>query len=273
MEQKRKNRTHVSPWVPNQHGAWSMLLGPAIAATVVLIVELLRGAAEPVLSLITAVAVPLAWLSGYCLFFAFGLWVRAKNPQRKKGYAKPFSLYGPVCAGACLLAVILRPHLVVWAFPFALLTGIAAYETWRGRPRSLLSGTATTIASAFIIPAMWHIVAPVTAAVWLVTAFIAAYHTSSEIFVKSLIRQRDNTAFWYFSIGYHVVALIVSFFLIPVGGSWPYLVIVVFAGALVLAVLIPKQQRGGKSFAPKQVGLIQIPLLLMAYVAVVLALV
>lgn len=261
-------KPHVSPWAPNQHGAWSMLIGPAIVATVALLVALIKGASpEPGLAVIALICIIVAWLMGYFTFFAFGLWVKARNPKRRHLYAKPVEVYGPICAVACIIAVLLYPRLMVWAIPFAILISVAVFETWRGRPRSLLSGFSTTVASAFIIPAVLHLVTRPAGPIFAVTIFIALYHFSTTMYVKSVIRKRGDKKFRIASVSYHVaclVAALVAAFLCP--KAYVLLCPVVMAAALYRAIRVPSLQDQGRTFTARQIGMWEVPITITAYV-------
>lgn len=264
----QSRKPHVSAWLPNQHGAWSMLLGPAIVATIALVVALVCGASsEPGLVAIALVAILVAWLMGYFTFFAFGLWVKARNPSRRRLYARPLEVYGPTCAVACTIAVVLYPHLLVWGIPFGILIAVATYESWRGRPRSLLSGFSTTFASAFIIPAVLYLVTRPTGPIFAVTIFIGLYHFSTTMYVKSVIRKRGDRKFRLASVSYHVLCLVAA---IAAAIMCPKIYVIlcplVMAAALYRAVRVPMLQDRGVAFTAKKVGMMEVPITVAAYV-------
>lgn len=268
MAKRNSARSHkVSPWVPNQHGAWSMLVGPALVASIALIVFAAVGhPSDAVLRLVCLVCIVVAWLTGYFTFFAFGLWVKARNPARRHAYGQPLKVYGPICAAACTFAVLFYPHLLFWALPFAPLIGLAVYETLKGRSRSVLSGFSTTFASSLIIPAILHIVTRPSARILAVTAFVGLYHFSTTMYVKSVVREKGNDRFWVASIAYHaacLVACVVGAVLWP--AAYTILSPVVMAAALARAVVIPRKQRQGQKFTAKQIGMMEVPITVAAY--------
>src|SRR5690606_15721193 len=84
------SRKRSPGWVPNQHGAWAMLVTP-------LLVGVLSGGPA-------WVHLPLAlfWFLGYFAFFATGLWLKAR---RKARYRPPVVAYG-IGAGVAGLVVL-----------------------------------------------------------------------------------------------------------------------------------------------------------------------
>lgn len=212
---KRPQRRGVNPWIPNQHGAWAMLLVP-------LILGIIMGLAlAPQLHLrttLTLFMVAATWLIGYFTFFAFELWFKAKNPRRKAHYARPMMVYGSMTAVLGIIVLVLNWKLVWWAIPFAPLVTWACVEIYRHHPRSLSSGLSTTLASSLMIPVLVSTTtSPLPAflstapeEVGLFTLAVALYFTTTIPYVKTLIRERGNKQFWAFSMTAHVVALVIA---------------------------------------------------------------
>ncbi|BBJ70877.1 hypothetical protein CULC0211_00110 [Corynebacterium ulcerans] len=109
-------------WVPNQHGAWFMVTVPALIGV----------AFAP-----AWIDIPLLmlWWCGYFAFFAGSVWMRGGYRKR---HLPPLAVYGAITAFAGLVVLLCNWRLVVWIPAFLPLVGIAVYETWRRRPRSLL---------------------------------------------------------------------------------------------------------------------------------------
>ncbi|WIM72129.1 YwiC-like family protein [Corynebacterium suedekumii] len=151
---KKKRHKGISPWVPNQHGAWAMLVSPAVLGLVSGLVTWNREAEAGWTPAVVFPAVLVAWFFGYFAFFAFGLAAKARNPRRRAHYLTPVYVYGTVALAGIAVALLLQPALIWWAAPFALLVAVAVWETIQGRSRSTLSGVSTTIASALLFPAL-----------------------------------------------------------------------------------------------------------------------
>jgi len=84
-------------YIPNQHGAWAMLVIPFLFGMF---------AAGPVLLHLLLFAV---WLLAFLFSNAFLQWVRTRKLQI---YGGPMTVYGSLLAAAGVLTVILRPELV-----------------------------------------------------------------------------------------------------------------------------------------------------------------
>lgn len=281
---RRRRRHGVSPWIPNQHGAWAMLIIPALIGCVG---ALRAGVAEPesTFAFVIVPALLIAWLCGYGAFFAFGLAARARPGQRRRRYLRPVYVYGAVSAAALLVVVLLRPGwLVAWAAVYSPLLAAAVIETLRGQARSILSGVATTIAAALLIMVLtsagagWALVdgpwgrfdTSLVAAV-----FTAVYFTSSVPYVKTVIRKRGDRGYLIGSVVYHVAAVIAVVALVVLTHTPllpAVLMIVVMMLALARAVMVPRAQARGVRWSPKRVGMAEIPLSIVAAFAAVILL-
>lgn len=266
----RTRRKGISPWVPNQHGAWAMLITPAVAGVLAAAHHIVH-AGTSAWAWLTLLAVLVAWFFGYFTFFAFGLVAKARTPQRRKDYITPVYAYGAVALLGIAVALISQPTLLWWALFFVPLVAIACHETARGRPRSTLSGVSTTVASALLLPALVTVglripPAELSAAAWAAGTIVALFFSGSVTYVKSMIRERKNPRYLHGSIVYHGAALLATIILVAalrpgwVSGS---LLVVGMMWATVRSWYYPRLQSRGHSFSPKQVGLRENPPLLL----------
>ena len=264
---KARRRKGISPWVPNQHGAWAMLISPAALGLIAGLVAWVRTDGSP-LALLVFLAVLVAWFFGYFAFFAFGLAVKARNPRRRSRYLKPVYVYGAVSLAGIAVALLLQPQLLWWALPFAPLVVIAVGETLRGRGRSTLSGVSTTVASALLYPALVGVGSgSVGAAAWAGMIFLAAYFSGTIPFVKSMIRERNNPRYLTGSICYHVLAVFAMLGLVllaPVGWAAAVLMVTTALLALVRAVYVPVAAHEGADWNARRLGMAEVPVLLVA---------
>lgn len=277
-----RRRKGISPWVPNQHGAWAMLVSPAVLGLISGVVMGVRTDA-PLSYLAVLFTVLVAWFFGYFAFFAFGLAVKARNPQRRARYLKPVCVYGAVALAGIVVALLLQPALAWWVVPFAPLVAIAVGETVRGRGRSTLSGVSTTVASALLYPALTMVgqsgaatpldVQPLA---WASMVFLAVYFSGTIPFVKSMIRERGNPRYLAGSIVYHGVAVLAVLgvaLLWSVGWVAGLLMVATMVIALARAIYIPLAARGGAEWSPKRLGMVEMPVLLVACAGVLATLV
>ena len=218
-------------FVPPQHGAWAMLAVPYLAGL------LTAGFRWPDLPLLVA------WLTGYALSYFACQALKSGRPRR---YREQLVVYGAVAVPAALLVVAARPAVLWYAPAFAPLFAVNAWYAWRRRERALLNDVASVVESCLMVLVVATVAGTPPTAVLGVTVLCAAYFLGTVLFVKTMIRERDDPAYRRWSAGYHVVALVLAGWLSPWAGA-------LFAWLLVRAVVLP-----GRRLSPKQVGLIEI---------------
>ncbi|MEY8567093.1 YwiC-like family protein [Corynebacteriaceae bacterium 7-707] len=295
----------MNPWVPNQHGAWPMVAVPPLVGVFWCLKiwdalapadrgEGLHGTAGMVL---TFLAVTVAWVVGYLAFFAGGILMRARNATMRRRAVAPTVLYGAVASVAAVVALVLQPHLLWWSFVFLPLVAVAVYETWRGTPRSLASGIATTAASAFIVPVAatvglgasvpvsggvtWTsnlftaaVVDALPPAVWVSFLWLLLYTVGTVLYVKTMIRKKGDAAWLAGSQVFHLAALLVVVGTLAVRyvhwAAW-VVAVAVFAAALWRSRAVPASAAAGTPWTPKKVGVREMPLHAGVAVAAVMA--
>ena len=266
----------TNPWVPNQHGAWAMLLLPIVTGlTTAAVIAPSYG--NPV-QWLALTFMPLAWIFGYAAFFAFGLWFKTRAPSRRRAYLWPLLTYTALTIACCAVVLFLQPRLLWWAVAFIPLIAVAVMEVFRRRPRSLISGISTTVASAlmyivavsasgFSVLPWFFSEAPV--AIWVTTLIIGLYFTGTIFYVKTIIRERDNAPFERVSLRYHRIALLLTLITSVAaafdGGytaSAPLMVLVMAAADLRAKLIPPIAKANPREWTPKKVGMWEIPLCL-----------
>jgi hypothetical protein len=195
-----------------------------------------------------------AWLCGYLLtYFLF----QAVKSRRLGRYRNQILLYASISAPLTILVVAARPALLWYAPAYAALFAVNTWFAGQRQERALLNDAASVAASCLLIPVVATVAAtPLTTVIPAFTLCLA-YFLGTVCYVKTMIRERGNTVFRRWSIGYHLVALVVAAWLSP----WAA---VLFAWLLTRAALLP-----GRDWSPKRVGLIEIAnsLLLLLVVA------
>lgn len=218
-------------FVPPQHGAWAMLAVPYLAGL------LAAGFRWPDLPLLVA------WLAGYVLSYYACQALKSRRPRR---YRDQLAVYGAVAAPAAILVVAARPPVLWYAPAFAALFAVNAWYAWRRRERALLNDVASVVESCLMVLVVATVAGTPPADVLGAAALCAAYFLGTVLFVKTMIRERDDPAYRRWSAGYHLVALVLAAWLSPWAGA-------LFAWLLLRAVVLP-----GRRLSPKQVGLIEI---------------
>lgn len=213
-------------WVPNQHGAWMMLLAPIIAGWIV------GGWSWAHLLFVPA------WWSAYGAFWAWSQWLRTRSPNKRVLLVLPLLTYTSLSMILTMLTLIAAPYLLQFAIPLAPLFAIAIWQVWSGHERSLLSGISTTTAASLMAALMYSmavggaggflgtgsglVVGTEGAAMqlpgaspngsltgwawmWLVTAILAAYFGETVPYIKCMIRERFNYLLLGASVLFHAV--------------------------------------------------------------------
>lgn len=225
-------------WVPNQHGAWSMLVLPPMVGWVV-------GG----FSWVNLLFLP-AWWGAYLAYWAWSQWLRTRSARKRAVLLLPLGMYSAGTAALGLITVLVAPYLLQWAVPLAPLLAIAAHQVWRGKERSLASGLATT-AAASLMSAVTYSLAVGGAGgflglgdaqglpgaspngelsgwpwMWLVTALTAAYFCGTVPYIKSMIRERFNYRLLAGTVAVHAAVAGATLWLASSGLlPWPHAVL------------------------------------------------
>lgn len=227
-------------WVPNQHGAWAMLIVPFAVGV------LAAGPSWPHLPLL------IAWLVGYLAFFAAGLWLRSGRQPR---YWPPVRAYGALTVALGLVVVAIEPELLRWAAVFLPLLAVSLWCSWRRADRTLLNDGVTVVAACL----MTVVVAGVgersgrpgspglaglawlpgadQAHPWVLAGLLLAYFAGTILYVKSMIRDRGDRGRYALSVAYHAAACV------PAAAASPWLG-VLFVVLAVRAAVVPRRWPG-----------------------------
>ncbi|WP_163200812.1 YwiC-like family protein [Bifidobacterium avesanii] len=122
-------------WVPNQPGAWVMVLAPAVAGT-------LAGGTGWRGAWLTV-----AWLGCYCTQFTAARWLASHGRRR---YLAPVLTYAGVTCALGLPLLIMEPRLLWWAPFYVVVAGASFLLAWMRRDRSLAAQTAAVLAAGGI---------------------------------------------------------------------------------------------------------------------------
>ncbi|MGP7959346.1 YwiC-like family protein [Sanguibacter sp. A247] len=230
----RRKRRRSPGWVPDQHGAWAMLIVPLALGVV---------QTGP-----TWIHLPLSivWILGYLAFYATGQWLRS---HRKARWFPPVRAYVLACIAPGLAVLVLRPDLLIWAAVFAPLLAVSLVLHHQRKDRTLLNDVVTVVAGCLVLPVAHHAgldrAVPADpaawAATWVATALTAGYFIGTIPYVKTLIREKGSRTWYVGSVAYHLVLCALPWALVatttvPFGPVLP----TIFYGMLaVRAALVP----------------------------------
>lgn len=226
----RSGRGRRGPgWVPNQHGAWAMLATPLLVGTL---------ASSPGW---IHLALAAFWFAGYFAFFATGLWLKA---ARRPRFLPPVRAYAVLAGALGALTLALAPGLLRWAPLFAVPLTVGLVASARRDERSLWSGVATSAGSSLMTLVAYDAGGGADwARAWVLTAVLAAYFTGTVLYVKTMIRERDDERYHWLSALAHAAATV------GMTAVDPWLVIV-FALLTIRAAVLPAFR-----LAPRVVGI------------------
>ncbi len=183
------------------------------------------------------------WFVGYFAFFAAGLWLKAP-PRRRPSLARPLVTYAVGSAVLGGLTLALRPGLIAWAPLFVLPLAIGLWSSWRRDERSLLSGVSTSAGSCLMSVVAYDAGGGTdTRRAWILAGVLAAYFVGTVLYVKTMIRERDEPAHHWLSMMGHAAATIA---MAPVSG-W---LVLVFTVLTIRAAIVPAFR-----LTPKVVGI------------------
>lgn len=230
-----RRRRRGPGWVPNQHGAWAMLIVPFVVGV------LDAGPDWRHIPLLFAL------LAGYLAFFAVGLWLRSRCKAR---YWPPARAYGALAGVLGLVVIAVEPTLLRWAVVFLPLLAISLWCSWRRADRSLLNDGVTVLfaslmtvvvagvgdqraGSAALAGLAWLPGADQPHA-WVLAGLLFAYFGGTVLYVKSMIRNRGERGMYLLSVVYHVVVCVPAIMAGPWLGA-------LFVALAVRAAVVPRR--------------------------------
>lgn len=227
-------------WVPDQHGAWAMLVLPFVAGAT------LGGWRWAHLPL------GLLWLLGYFTFYASGRWLKTRRRTRER---TPMLVYAALCVPAGLVTLATSPALLCWAPAFAPLLVVSLWLTARGAERSLANDAVAVLAAVLMAPVAYDAAGGQDwTALWVITGILGAYFLGTVLYVKTMIRERGRTGYVVASVGYHALGVAAVAVLVATG--WQEFGTVVVWGLLAIrAAAMPAiNARRARPLRPVVVG-------------------
>ncbi|MFJ6700381.1 YwiC-like family protein [Streptomyces sp. NPDC091272] len=225
-------------WIPDQHGAWAMLVVPFAAGTFL---------GDP-----SWLHLPLfvCWLLAYVTAFHLQQYVRlrrlSRNPRAAGRHVRPLITFGAVLAVVGVPLLVLRPWLLVAvaaALPFCAVNTLYAL---RNRERALVNGLVAVVPACGALLMALRLGGGSLGDGATACAACLLYFAGTVLHVKAMIRERRNPRYLYGSVAYHAVALVCVLLMNPL---WA----VLFAFCLLRAAFLP-----GRGLRVKAVGLIEL---------------
>jgi hypothetical protein len=145
------------------------------------------------------------WLLVYLFSFAFLQWIRTK---KKPIYVRPMQIYGSLLVPAGILLFILKPSLG-WFVPlFIPLFFVNCYYAKRNQERAFINDVAAVVQFSLMVFVAYHAGG---GSDWRLAAELFAisilYYVGTVFYVKTIIREKNNPKYYWFSVGYHLALL------------------------------------------------------------------
>ncbi|MBP2113249.1 YwiC-like family protein [Paenibacillus silagei] len=234
----------MKKYIPNQHGAWAMLVLPFLLG-----VAASRG---------QFIHIPLfvCWLLIYLFSFPLLQGVKTRKFAR---YAQPLRLYGLLLLPFALYLVIIQPVLLGFVLLLLPLFAINLYYARIKNERALLNDISAIVAFCLVIYPVYYVGQGENwRAVNELFVLAVLYFTGTAFYVKTVIRERNNIRFYYGSVAYHLLFAAAGLYLFP-SLLVPLLVL------LLRAAILPRT-----GISAKHTGIIEIGFSVMLYVSVLL---
>ncbi|WP_414044793.1 YwiC-like family protein [Macrococcus equi] len=218
---------------PNQHGAWAMIIMPV-----------LFGMFSSAFNLYQI----LFFISWFLIFFFIdNLLFYVKQRKKNIGYIKGSLLFF-VLAAIFLLPVIIDDYRVILFFLAMLPFGaVNLYFASIRNERHLLNDfSAITIFSIAGMLSFFLGAGQLDERVIYVFLISFLYFVGTTFYVKTMIREKKNKNYKYFSFSYHILGLILAFMIHPLIG-------IAFIPSLIRAIAFY-----GKSLKPIKIGVFEI---------------
>ena len=226
-----------STWVPNQHGAWAMLVTPVVVGS-------LLGTLRPLHLLLLV-----TWLAAYCANFYLSL---AMKTRRWSKYRPQLMVYGGAAAVGAVPLLNVEPQLwwiAAVAGPTFLLN---AYLVRERNERSWLNDLAGIVLAFAVGFGAFHAGydgadRAVVEHAWRAIGIVSLYSAGTVFYVKTMIRERGSALWMRVSVGFHfgllaVVLLMHYWWLVGVA-----------AAALLRSIVVPRLE-----WTPKRIGMVEI---------------
>lgn len=246
--------SRATGWVPNQHGAWAMLILPFVVGV---ILRARAGDLQPHL-------LPLFvfWMLGYFTFHAASQWLKAP-PKRRPGFVRPTLVYAAAATVAGLTTLALAGwRILAWAPLYLPLLLPALWLASRRKERATLGGALTvaaaslmTLVARFTSPAdLGHPLAdPPTFAAVAAAVALFVYFFGTVLYVKTNIRERGHRGYLAASVLWHAGATVAAA-VAALGGLawwWTGFFALTTARAAVVPRLVPP-------WTPQRIGFLEV---------------
>ncbi|QQZ59853.1 YwiC-like family protein [Paenibacillus sonchi] len=229
-------------FIPNQHGAWSMLVLPFLLGMAASQAKLLH------------IPLFLCWLLIYLFIFPLLQGVKTRRFDR---YGPPLKVYGLLLLPFAAYLIVTEPKLLWFALPALPLFAVNLYYARTKNERALLNDIAGILLFCLMVFPVFYIGGGTD---WGIAGelFILAllYFVGTALYVKTIIREKNNPRYYYASVIYHGLFLLAGVVLFP-SLTVPLTIL------LARATSLPKTK-----ITAKRTGILEIGFSVMLYISV-----
>lgn len=196
-------RTRTAGWLPNQHGAWAMLVVPFAAGAILCLQD----------DRLPAYVAPMfaTWVLSYFAFHAASGLLKAPRSRRGR-WVPALAVYGVATLGAGLLTVWEAGTAVLWwLLIFLIPLAVALWLASRRQERHTIGGMLTVlIASTMVLVVRFPdptsmLPDPAFPEAAILAALVFGYFGGTVLHVKAMIRRRGELAWRNVSIAWHAL--------------------------------------------------------------------
>ncbi|TKJ92758.1 hypothetical protein PaeCFBP13512_05235 [Paenibacillus sp. CFBP13512] len=232
----------MNRYIPNQHGAWVMLILPFLFGLVAF-----GGHSLHILLFIS-------WLLLYLLSFPLLQWIKTGKAYK---YRQPALVYAGLSIPVLSLLLIYQPDLIGYGIFLGICFVLNMYYARTRNERALINDIiAIVMFCSFIYPVMY--IGRTTDWQLATTLFLIAvlYFVGTALYVKTMLRERGNVHYYIGSIFYHIVICGLV--------SWMNIgLIISFALLLLRSIILPHF-----NLKSKHVGIIEICFAVVLYISI-----
>ncbi|MFH8346486.1 YwiC-like family protein [Streptomyces sp. NPDC018045] len=198
-----RGRRALRRWIPNQHGAWAMLVVPFLA-----------GALRAGFDGWHAVLLP-AWLLAYCTAFHTQQYLRlrraSRNPRAPRRHLAPLTGFGAAFAVCAVPLAVARPWLLLAAWCAAPFFAVNLGYAYRNAERATVNGIAAVVPACGMLLVSYRLGSgTLDSDAWRAAAACLLYFTGTVLHVKTMIRERGSETFRVASAVYHGLAVVAA---------------------------------------------------------------
>ncbi|MFB5265777.1 YwiC-like family protein [Paenibacillus enshidis] len=210
----------MNRYIPNQHGAWVMLILP-----------FLTGLA---FSGPHGIHIPLfvCWLVLYLFTFPALQWIKTGKGER---YCKPTVLYGAISLPLLIFLIWHEPRIIWYGVLLLPFFALNMYYAKIKKERALLNDFAAILLfCSFIYPVVYLGGGTEWRTVNELFVLLVLYFAGTALYVKTVLREKNNSRYYYASVVYHLVIMLAAASIKP-------LLFIPFLILLLRAILLPGQ--------------------------------